>query len=308
MDAAVDASEESEVLLPEVVAQSLAGSPFSVLPAGGRCVGVTHPGDLSLVQEELTRQVASGGRPARLWPSLHCASGVVPRVARHGPDRRTGRSGLEHRVPDATQPRVTVRPKPPVLLGATSATARWHRAGVVSDNPRPAGPGDSREVTVTHHGQSQSDPPAHSGHAPLAGLAPFPRSRFAAFSRLPPFRLAASLRASLAPTFGARLRFGGLLSPNWTQVAPPVTRGQWRSAKSRRSPHVSSGHPQASPSQSPVLPHVAGDHNPSSRRCRRTADESTASAPRYLPSPRFPAGGDGLQAPLVLPQEVSGPN
>jgi hypothetical protein len=70
MDAAVDASDESEVLLPEVVAQSLAGSPFSVLPAGGRCVGVTHPGDLSLVQEELTRQVASGGRPARLWSTL----------------------------------------------------------------------------------------------------------------------------------------------------------------------------------------------------------------------------------------------
>src|ERR1700679_3923104 len=39
--------------------------------------------------------------------------------------------------PDATQPRVTVRPKPPVLLGATSATSRWHRAGIVSDNPNP---------------------------------------------------------------------------------------------------------------------------------------------------------------------------
>ena len=71
MDAAVDASEESEVLLPEVVAESLTHSSFAVLPADGRCVGVTHPDDLSLVQAELNRQVAAGERPAGLWSSLH---------------------------------------------------------------------------------------------------------------------------------------------------------------------------------------------------------------------------------------------
>jgi hypothetical protein len=71
MDAATDASEDSEVLLPEVVAASLATSSFTVLPAVGRCIGVTHPDDLSLVQAELNRQVASGERPARLWASLH---------------------------------------------------------------------------------------------------------------------------------------------------------------------------------------------------------------------------------------------
>jgi MobA-like NTP transferase domain len=71
MDAAVDASEESEVLLPEVVGRSLDANPFAVLPATGRCIGVTHPGDLSLVQSELNRQVAAGERPARLWSSLH---------------------------------------------------------------------------------------------------------------------------------------------------------------------------------------------------------------------------------------------
>jgi hypothetical protein len=70
MDAVVDASEEKEVLLPEVVAQSLGTSAFAVLPAEGRCVGVTHPDDLALVQSELNRQVASGERPAGLWPSL----------------------------------------------------------------------------------------------------------------------------------------------------------------------------------------------------------------------------------------------
>jgi MobA-like NTP transferase domain len=70
MATAVDASEESEVLLPEVVADSLATSLFSVLPAQGRCIGVTHPDDLSLVQAELNRQVAAGERPASLWASL----------------------------------------------------------------------------------------------------------------------------------------------------------------------------------------------------------------------------------------------
>jgi hypothetical protein len=71
MDAATGASEEAEVLLPEVVADSLATSSFTVLPAVGRCIGVTHPDDLSLVQAELNRQVASGERPAKLWASLH---------------------------------------------------------------------------------------------------------------------------------------------------------------------------------------------------------------------------------------------
>jgi hypothetical protein len=71
MRAAVDASEEAEVLLPEVVAASLATSSFCVLAAQGRCIGVTHPDDLSLVQGELNRQVAAGERPARLWASLH---------------------------------------------------------------------------------------------------------------------------------------------------------------------------------------------------------------------------------------------
>ena len=70
MDAATDASEESEVLLPEVVADSLATTSFTVLPAVGRCIGVTHPDDLALVQAELNRQIAAGERPAGLWPSL----------------------------------------------------------------------------------------------------------------------------------------------------------------------------------------------------------------------------------------------
>jgi CTP:molybdopterin cytidylyltransferase MocA len=71
MAAAVDASEEAEVLLPEVVAQSLGPAVFSVLEAHDRCVGVTHMDDLPLVQDELNRQVATGERPADLWPAGH---------------------------------------------------------------------------------------------------------------------------------------------------------------------------------------------------------------------------------------------
>jgi hypothetical protein len=67
MAAAVDASEEAEVLLPEVVAQSLDTESFIVLGTEGRCIGVTHPDDLALVQSELERQVATGERSATLW-------------------------------------------------------------------------------------------------------------------------------------------------------------------------------------------------------------------------------------------------
>jgi len=67
MAAATGASEEAEVLLPEVVAASLASSPFTVLEGQGRCIGVTHPDDLALVQSELERQVATGERSATLW-------------------------------------------------------------------------------------------------------------------------------------------------------------------------------------------------------------------------------------------------
>jgi hypothetical protein len=73
MKAAAEVSEESEVLLPEVVADSLDSSPFTVLPANGRCIGVTHPDDLFLVQAEIDRQVGEGTRPATLWGSVKVA-------------------------------------------------------------------------------------------------------------------------------------------------------------------------------------------------------------------------------------------
>lgn len=71
MARAVDASEEAEVLLPEVVGAQLGAAAragaqrFAVLPATGRCIGVTHPDDLALVRNELATAVATGARPAR---------------------------------------------------------------------------------------------------------------------------------------------------------------------------------------------------------------------------------------------------
>lgn len=80
MAAAQGASEDAEVLLPEMVGDLLAGrgpvgfndSRFRVLVTESRCIGVTHPGDLNLVQDELAREVANGERPASPW------EGAVP--------------------------------------------------------------------------------------------------------------------------------------------------------------------------------------------------------------------------------------
>ena len=72
------ASEEAEVLLPDVVdglvrgdrSSGAAASPFEVLVTEGRCIGVTHPDDLSLVQADLAAQVGRGDRPASPWPDV----------------------------------------------------------------------------------------------------------------------------------------------------------------------------------------------------------------------------------------------
>ena len=68
MDAA-NASEDAEVLLPEIVGQELASgrASFSVIPATSQCVGVTHPDDLGIVQNEIRKQVASGQRPEQAF-------------------------------------------------------------------------------------------------------------------------------------------------------------------------------------------------------------------------------------------------
>jgi MobA-like NTP transferase domain len=61
---------KTEVLLPEVVGAAIAsgtGLPVRVVRTDSKCVGVTHADDLPVVQGELSRQVAWGIRPSRLW-------------------------------------------------------------------------------------------------------------------------------------------------------------------------------------------------------------------------------------------------
>jgi hypothetical protein len=62
--ASAAASEEAEVLLPEIVGQQIRSgtTTFHALPATSRCVGVTHADDLPVVQAEIAQQVARGER------------------------------------------------------------------------------------------------------------------------------------------------------------------------------------------------------------------------------------------------------
>jgi hypothetical protein len=73
MAAATDASEDAEVLLPELVGQVVArGGPLSrveVLATTSRCLGVTHPDDLALVRDELAGEIARGERPRAVFPT-----------------------------------------------------------------------------------------------------------------------------------------------------------------------------------------------------------------------------------------------
>lgn len=68
---ALRASRRDEVLLPEVVGELIARPEdavrFQVLPSNGRCVGVTHPGDLELVRADVRAQIERGERPGELW-------------------------------------------------------------------------------------------------------------------------------------------------------------------------------------------------------------------------------------------------
>jgi hypothetical protein len=72
------ASEEAEVLLPEVVGDLVAGGRpggfgapgFRVLPSAGRCIGVTHPEDLAIAQADVATLVGTGERPATLWSAV----------------------------------------------------------------------------------------------------------------------------------------------------------------------------------------------------------------------------------------------
>lgn len=75
MAQAGDASEDAEVLLPEVIGRVVNGSLparedlriIDVLATESRCIGVTHPGDLEVVRAELIELVAHGRRAPGLF-------------------------------------------------------------------------------------------------------------------------------------------------------------------------------------------------------------------------------------------------
>jgi hypothetical protein len=73
MDAAPDASEEAEVLLPDLVGRLVKGSGplsrFDVLATTSSCLGVTHPDDLPLVRAALEAEIARGDRPREAFPA-----------------------------------------------------------------------------------------------------------------------------------------------------------------------------------------------------------------------------------------------
>lgn len=62
--AASKASEDAEVLLPEIVGEQILSKArtFRAIPATSRCVGVTHADDLPVVQAEIAAQIARGER------------------------------------------------------------------------------------------------------------------------------------------------------------------------------------------------------------------------------------------------------
>jgi hypothetical protein len=73
MDAAPEASEEAEVLLPDLVGRLVGDegplSRFDVLATSSSCLGVTHPDDLALVRAALEDEIARGERPREVFPA-----------------------------------------------------------------------------------------------------------------------------------------------------------------------------------------------------------------------------------------------
>ncbi len=104
---------------------------------------------------------------------------------------------------------------------------RWHRAGVVSDNPRPSRPrrlqGSHRDAPRTISVRILVPTPVS---LPLRGSLPALDPAFQRSLGFPPFRLAAFLRASLAPTFRCSLEV------RWARVSELRTGCASRHARS----------------------------------------------------------------------------
>jgi hypothetical protein len=170
--------------------------------------------------------------------------------------RRVGspkcRSGVSELTPDATQPRVTVRPKPPVLLGATSATARWRRAEIVSDNLNSGLArrlqGSHRTVTRTVFIRFCLPAPTAS---PLRDSKPTLDPALRRFLGHLPCCLAAFLPASLAPTLRCSL---GVRRVSVSELVLDCSSRCRRSMGFREIPTFSPPFSVSSPGQVPSIP------------------------------------------------------
>ena len=160
---------------------------------------------------------------------------------------------------DATQPRVTVRPKPPVLLGATSETNRRHRFGIVSDNPNP---GLVRWLQGSHHSVTRHAccrkllpaPAASSSRNSMPTLDPALRLSLGHLSVHLAALLPASLRPALRLSVGVRRAF-------ISELGTPCASCRRRSMRFREIQMFSPPFPRSSPMgprESPTHPHEGG--------------------------------------------------
>lgn len=105
---------------------------------------------------DLTGAGEGPGSPGTGWSSN--SSGAASRVEASRSATATTDSGDSGRSRDAKRPRVTERPKPPELLGATFAATRPHPRRAVSDDPATStGP-------VCPFGHLDPSPDHYSGH------------------------------------------------------------------------------------------------------------------------------------------------
>lgn len=173
--------------------------------------------------------------------------------------RVVARSLLPNMGPDATQPRVTVRPKPPVLLGATSETNRRHRFGIVSDNPNP---GLVRRLQGSHHSATRHvcrrnllpAPAASSLQNSMPTLDPALRLSLGHL----PARLAAALPASLRPALRLSV---GVRRASVSELVQHCASCRRRSMRFREIQTFSPSFHQSSPvrtRESPTHPHGPG--------------------------------------------------
>jgi hypothetical protein len=183
--------------------------------------------------------------------------------ANAGRTRRPGSCEIRRTYlgPDATQPRVTVRPKPPVLLGATSEANRRRRVGIVSDNPNPGLVRrlQGSRLSVTRPVSCRRFLPAPAANSLRNSMPTLDPALRLSLGHLP-FCLAASLSVSLRL---ALRRSVGVRRASISELVTQCSSGRATSMGLREIQMFSPPFRRSSPRgdrESPTLPH--GHHRP----------------------------------------------